>query len=81
MSGIDTSALAIAVIGRRRLELLDRVRIYACGITPYDVTHLGHAATIVWVDVLVRVLQFLTIFNSGGYRVWSAGSRCGMPEV
>lgn len=43
-------------IGGRYLPLLDRVRIYCCGITPYDVTHLGHAATFVWVDVLTRVL-------------------------
>jgi cysteinyl-tRNA synthetase len=40
----------------RYLPVLDRVRIYCCGITPYDVTHLGHAATFVWVDVLTRVL-------------------------
>ncbi len=40
----------------RRLPLLDRARVYSCGITPYDVTHLGHAATFVWVDVLARVL-------------------------
>ena len=40
----------------RYLPLLDRARIYCCGITPYDVTHLGHAATFVWVDVLTRVL-------------------------
>lgn len=32
-------------------------RIYACGVTPYDVTHLGHAATFVWVDAAVRVLR------------------------
>jgi len=38
------------------LPLLDRARIYCCGITPYDVTHLGHAATFVWVDALSRVL-------------------------
>jgi cysteinyl-tRNA synthetase len=38
------------------LPLIDRARIYCCGITPYDVTHLGHAATFVWVDVLTRVL-------------------------
>ena len=31
-------------------------RIYVCGITPYDVTHLGHAATFVWADVLASVL-------------------------
>lgn len=38
------------------LPLLDRARIYCCGITPYDVTHLGHAAAFVWTDVLGRVL-------------------------
>lgn len=39
------------------LPLLDRARVYVCGITPYDVTHLGHAATFVWADVLTRVLR------------------------
>jgi L-cysteine:1D-myo-inositol 2-amino-2-deoxy-alpha-D-glucopyranoside ligase len=29
-------------------------RLYACGITPYDATHLGHAFTYVCVDLLVR---------------------------
>jgi L-cysteine:1D-myo-inositol 2-amino-2-deoxy-alpha-D-glucopyranoside ligase len=29
-------------------------RIYACGITPYDATHLGHAATYVAWDLLIR---------------------------
>jgi cysteinyl-tRNA synthetase len=43
-------------LGGSYLSLLDRARIYCCGITPYDVTHLGHAATFVWVDVLTRVL-------------------------
>ena len=28
--------------------------LYVCGITPYDATHLGHAATYVGFDVLVR---------------------------
>lgn len=45
------------VLGGRVLPLVDRARIYACGVTPYDVTHLGHAATFVWVDALVRVLR------------------------
>jgi cysteinyl-tRNA synthetase len=44
-------------LGGSRLRLLDRARIYACGITPYDVTHLGHAATFLWVDTLARVLR------------------------
>ena len=43
-------------LGGARLPMLDRGRLYVCGITPYDVTHLGHAATFVWVDTLVRVL-------------------------
>jgi len=29
-------------------------RMYVCGITPYDATHLGHAATYVAFDLLVR---------------------------
>ncbi|HEX6353342.1 cysteine--tRNA ligase [Actinophytocola sp.] len=45
------------VLAGRRLALLNRARIYTCGITPYDVTHLGHAATFVWVDTLARVLR------------------------
>ncbi len=44
-------------LGGTPLALLDRARVYVCGITPYDVTHLGHAATFVWVDVLGRVLH------------------------
>jgi cysteinyl-tRNA synthetase len=48
-------------LGGRRIALLDRARIYACGITPYDVTHLGHAATFVWIDTLGRVLRTLGV--------------------
>jgi L-cysteine:1D-myo-inositol 2-amino-2-deoxy-alpha-D-glucopyranoside ligase len=33
------------------------VRIYVCGITPYDATHLGHAFTYVAFDVLIRALE------------------------
>ena len=36
----------------------NRVSMYVCGITPYDTTHLGHAFTYVWFDVLVRHLKF-----------------------
>ncbi len=32
-------------------------RLYACGITPYDTTHLGHAFTYSSVDVLIRLLE------------------------
>jgi cysteinyl-tRNA synthetase len=43
------------------LPALSRARIYVCGITPYDTTHIGHAATFVWVDVLSRVLAHVGI--------------------
>ena len=35
------------------------VRIYVCGITPYDSTHLGHAATYLTYDLLIRRLEDL----------------------
>lgn len=34
------------------------VKLYVCGITPYDTTHLGHAFTYLSFDVLIRYLQF-----------------------
>ncbi|HST71356.1 cysteine--1-D-myo-inosityl 2-amino-2-deoxy-alpha-D-glucopyranoside ligase [Kocuria rosea] len=41
---------------RRRAELprQERASLYVCGITPYDATHMGHAATYVAFDVLHR---------------------------
>jgi len=48
-------------IAGRPLPLVGRARIYACGITPYDVTHLGHAATYVWVDLVIRLLRRLGV--------------------
>ncbi len=41
----------------RLLPSVGTARVYVCGITPYDVTHLGHAATFVWADVLASVLE------------------------
>ena len=35
------------------------VRIYVCGITPYDSTHLGHANTYLAYDLLIRRLEDL----------------------
>jgi len=35
------------------------VHMYVCGITPYDSTHLGHAATYLTYDLLVRRLEDL----------------------
>ena len=36
----------------------DFYRLYVCGITPYDATHLGHAATYVAFDLINRFLRF-----------------------
>lgn len=36
----------------------DHYRLYVCGITPYDATHLGHAATYVTFDLINRYLRF-----------------------
>jgi L-cysteine:1D-myo-inositol 2-amino-2-deoxy-alpha-D-glucopyranoside ligase len=47
----DTSAQDVVAVEPR-----DGVaRLYVCGITPYDATHLGHAATYLAFDTLVRV--------------------------
>ena len=46
-------------LGGTDLSVVGRTRIYVCGVTPYDVTHLGHAATYVWVDAVDRVLRRL----------------------
>ena len=35
------------------------VRLYVCGITPYDSTHLGHANTYLTYDLLIRRLEDL----------------------
>jgi cysteinyl-tRNA synthetase len=59
-ANMTTRAAGPAIAGRR-LPMLDKARIYACGITPYDVTHLGHAATYVWIDALSRTLRLLGI--------------------
>ena len=44
-------------LGSRPVSVVGRARIYVCGVTPYDVTHLGHASTFVWVDAADRVLR------------------------
>ena len=48
-------------LGGRSLSVVGRARIYVCGVTPYDVTHLGHAATFVWVDAAHRLLRRLGV--------------------
>ena len=36
----------------------DQVRMYLCGITPYDSAHMGHAFTFTMYDVLQRYLEY-----------------------
>ena len=35
------------------------VKMYICGITPYDTTHLGHAFTYISFDALIKYLKFI----------------------
>ncbi|MDY7527770.1 MULTISPECIES: cysteine--1-D-myo-inosityl 2-amino-2-deoxy-alpha-D-glucopyranoside ligase [unclassified Cryobacterium] len=51
-----TEALVLA-------EPVDVARLYVCGITPYDATHIGHANTYLAFDTLQRV------WLDAGYRV------------
>src|SRR6266545_2902020 len=48
---------AVLRLSGRPLPVVGPARVYVCGITPYDVTHLGHAATFVWSDVAAAVLR------------------------
>jgi len=41
----------------RQLTPGPTARMYVCGITPYDATHIGHAATYVTFDLLGRALR------------------------
>jgi cysteinyl-tRNA synthetase len=45
------------------VPLGDTVRIYVCGVTPYDENHIGHAMSYIVFDVLRRYLEYQ------GYRV------------
>lgn len=37
----------------------NKVKLYVCGITPYDYAHIGHGRSYVSFDVLYRLLSFL----------------------
>ena len=41
----------------KKLEISDKLRIYLCGVTVYDESHIGHARTIVIFDVLRKFLE------------------------
>jgi L-cysteine:1D-myo-inositol 2-amino-2-deoxy-alpha-D-glucopyranoside ligase len=48
----DTASTA-----KKPLEKKSLYRLYVCGITPYDATHLGHAATYLTFDLVNRYLR------------------------
>jgi cysteinyl-tRNA synthetase len=56
--GVAAQDLPLVLAGSP-LPVVGAARVYVCGITPYDVTHLGHAATFVWADVVAAVLGSL----------------------
>ncbi len=49
---MDTARASITPFPEKSLY-----RIYVCGITPYDATHLGHAATYLTFDLINRYLR------------------------
>jgi cysteinyl-tRNA synthetase len=59
LPAVDTEPLrsSALLLDGRPLPLVGSARVYTCGITPYDVTHLGHAATFVWADLLATLCR------------------------
>ena len=56
----DLPALALtdtATSSKKSLPKKSTYRMYVCGITPYDATHLGHAATYLAFDLINRYLR------------------------
>jgi len=43
----------------KEVESDGKIRIYVCGVTVYDESHIGHARTIIVFDVLRRYLEYL----------------------
>ena len=42
---------------KQELDVSKKVRIYLCGVTVYDESHIGHARTIIVFDVLRKYLE------------------------
>jgi L-cysteine:1D-myo-inositol 2-amino-2-deoxy-alpha-D-glucopyranoside ligase len=58
LSLTDSASLIVKPLVKK-----DQYRMYVCGITPYDATHLGHAATYLSFDLIHRYLL------SSGFKV------------
>lgn len=59
-SRFNVPELSLFNTAAQKIEALPkkiRYRMYVCGITPYDATHLGHAATYLTFDLINRFLQ------------------------
>ena len=61
---IDLSLEPLTVYSTKNQSLVTipkkkKYQIYVCGITPYDATHLGHAATYLTFDILIRYWKAL----------------------
>ena len=52
LSLTNSKSLTKELVGKK-----DTYRMYVCGITPYDATHLGHAATYLTFDLINRYLR------------------------
>ena len=52
LSLFNTAAQKMEILPKKSLY-----RMYVCGITPYDATHLGHAATYLTFDLINRYLR------------------------
>jgi L-cysteine:1D-myo-inositol 2-amino-2-deoxy-alpha-D-glucopyranoside ligase len=46
-----------ATSAKKQVAQKSQYRMYVCGITPYDATHLGHAATYLTFDLINRYLR------------------------
>jgi len=55
--GDYTPPVGVLRIGPTSLPVVSPARVYVCGITPYDVTHVGHAATFVWADAVAKIIK------------------------
>jgi len=57
---IPTLQLTNSKSGEKEMvSVKDIYRMYVCGITPYDATHLGHAATYLTFDLINRYLRLM----------------------
>lgn len=52
---LDSKSQKLQKISRK----IEPLKLYVCGITPYDSAHLGHAFTYLTFDSIIRVLNFI----------------------